>query len=191
MPAYGLGLVPLSLPSCPSHQSPSGEIRENKQLLPHVIRWLSTAVSSKLVPQSAPVYSAHQERRAEANSKLAKTLMALPGQPTMGALDLLPVQSLDSLRCGWLKVTRMRAELPTSHMLEDHLSVPDGLGIFRKVILQVGLEAQSGALQQVSCLSIIAPSGIEFLLPSRHCVRQTARVFSCNHTHPKRQVLLS
>lgn len=85
----------------------------------------------------------------------------------------------------------MWAELPTSHMLEDHSSVPDALGIFRKVFLQVGLEAQSGALQQVSCLSIIASSGIEFLLLSRHCVRQIARGFSCNHTHAKRQVLLS
>lgn len=143
--------------------------------------------SPKLAPQSVLAHLIYQETQAEANSKLARALMALPGQPAMGALNLLLVQSIDQLRCGCLKVTHTRAKLPpTSRMLEEHLSVPDGVGIFRKVLPQFGLEVQSGALQSVSCLSIIAPSGIEFLLLSRHGVRQIASVFPCNHTHSRR-----
>ena len=49
--------------------------------------------SSKLAPQSVLVHLTHQERQAEANSKLARALMALPGQPATGALNLLLVQS--------------------------------------------------------------------------------------------------
>lgn len=92
MPIYGMGLVPLPLPSCPSHQSPSGEIRENKQLLPHLLRqWFRAALLK--AGTSVLVHLNHQERQAEANSKLARALMALPGQPATGALNLLLVQS--------------------------------------------------------------------------------------------------
>lgn len=73
-----------------------GEARDSKQLLPsktaHPTRTLllETGVSA-----TCCLLLAHRERRTGADSKLAKALMTLPGQPSAGALNLLLVQGID------------------------------------------------------------------------------------------------
>lgn len=73
---------------------------------------------------------------AVADSKLAEVFAALPVDSSVRAMDLHVVQGNRlAFRCNWLKVSHMGVELSSSHMQEDHVSVPDGLAIFKKLLL--------------------------------------------------------
>lgn len=59
-------------------------------------------------------------------------------------------------------------------------------GNLRKVLPQFGLKYNLRLATSLLSESIIAPWGIEPSLLSRHCVRQIASAFACNHSHSRR-----
>lgn len=174
-----LGQVPRLLPPAPPASHPWVK-SETEQLLPSGMGHPPRAVlpkagaSASASPQAALWVIGPLRGKGSCWQQVCWSFDSIAGIATCESTGLIPCARYRvALRYGWLKVSPMGANLPTHHIQENYLSVPDELEIFKKLLFQVGLEKLEPCNHRQSLSSTIR-NWVHTTL--RHFARQIAYV---------------